>query len=87
MEGISLPMNNHHQQTYFNPINVHKYQSHQHSMPVYLAPPPPPVTRNGIFPLSVSNIYNFNQNNSPRDRRQSKSRNPNRQNATITTYL
>ncbi len=78
-------MNNYHQQTYFNPINVHKYQSHQHSMPVYLAPPP--VTRNGIFPLSSSNIYNFNQNNSSRDRRQSKSRNPNRQNATITTYL
>ncbi len=50
---------------------------------VYFASPV--VIRNDLFPSSSSNVYNFNQNNSPREA-QSR-RNPNRQNVRITTYL
>ncbi len=80
LEGISQR-----QQAYHNP---HKSHSFQHPIPaqsVYVASPP--VTRNGIFssPPSSLNVYNFNQNHSPRNR-QSK-HHPNRPNVMITTYL
>ncbi len=79
IEGISTSMNNHRPQNYYNPP--------KHSVPVqsiYYASSP--VTRNGIFPSSSSNVYNFNQNHSPRNEQQSK-RHQHRQNTTITTYL
>jgi hypothetical protein len=72
---------------HYNPIHFHKYHLSQRPIPgqpVYITSPA--VTRNGRYPpSSSSNIYNFNQNISPKDG-QSK-RNPYRQGGTITSYF
>jgi hypothetical protein len=87
ISGIPSTTNNHRQQTYYNPVHFHKYHPSQRPIPgqpVYITSPA--VTRNGRYPpSSSSNIYNFNQNISPRDG-QSK-RNPYRQGGTITSYF
>lgn len=82
-------MNNHRPQTYYNSKNLPKYHTSQYpSVPIssnYLGPPSTKRI-NGQYPLSSSsNIYNFNQNHSPRD--EQIRRNYNRQNVKITTYL
>ncbi|CAF1105456.1 unnamed protein product [Rotaria sordida] len=88
--GISQPMNGfdhvHHQHTYPNSVNVHKYISPQHSVPIQSTHlPSSSVPRNGIFSPPSSNVYNFNQSNVSREG-QSK-RNSHRQNVTGTSYL
>ncbi len=77
-----LMNNNNREQRYFNPINVPKSHPVQSVYPVA-----PPVVRNGVFalPSSSSNVYNFNQNHSPRNG-QSR-RHQHRENGMITTYL
>lgn len=80
-------MNNHHPQSHYNPKNAYKYHSSQYSNPVsssyHISPG---ASRNHLHPLSSStNVYNFNQNHSPRD--EYLRRNYPRQNVKMTTFL